>query len=382
MIKEITVFSYGDSNLLKTWSNVPYFFTKTFADDGVSVNRVNVEPNRLLAGLWNRVFLRLIHVIFKNSTYTFDRTPFFRFLTNRKMKIAVQKYPQTDVFISISFSFHPKKYTDKPVLMFCDWTYDYYFQYFQHRKPDFLETQEIRNQHQLQSTADGLLALFPDTCKYISDQGYCKNVFYLGNVINSETFNATNETVMEKFNSNDIVFIGADKYLPGLITLLQAVQILGTAFKGRVQIIGINKDKIPSSLLSDKTRVYGYLDKSSVSERNRYYDIVNKAKVFVNTNPRWSSFSASLESMYHMTPIITTHYRSFIETFGENIKFGYYSENDPTEVSILLRRILNLNLTEYKKMSLAAHDAVTSFTWPVYIDKLENKIQSIIDKGK
>ncbi|MHA5135034.1 hypothetical protein [Oenococcus oeni] len=51
MIKEITVFSYGDSNLLKTWSNVPYFFTKTFADDGVSVNRVNVEPNRLLAGL-------------------------------------------------------------------------------------------------------------------------------------------------------------------------------------------------------------------------------------------------------------------------------------------------------------------------------------------
>lgn len=33
-------------------------------------------------------------------------------------------------------------------------------------------------------------------------------------------------------------------------------------------------------------------------------------------------------------------------------------------------------------MSLAAHDAATSFTWPVYIDKLENKIQSIIDKGK
>jgi hypothetical protein len=41
-IKEITVFTIGDSKKMSTWSNVPFFFTETLISKGVKVNRVDI----------------------------------------------------------------------------------------------------------------------------------------------------------------------------------------------------------------------------------------------------------------------------------------------------------------------------------------------------
>ncbi len=58
-LKEITVFcEQGDSSQIRTWSNVPYFFTRALEAHGVKVNRVNLHPSSNLAHklfykLWN-----------------------------------------------------------------------------------------------------------------------------------------------------------------------------------------------------------------------------------------------------------------------------------------------------------------------------------------
>ena len=53
-MNEITIFTYGDSNKISTWSNVPYFFTTTLEKKGIIVNRINIRPgNRVLKNFLN-----------------------------------------------------------------------------------------------------------------------------------------------------------------------------------------------------------------------------------------------------------------------------------------------------------------------------------------
>ena len=52
------------------------------------------------------------------------------------------------------------------------------------------------------------------------------------------------------------------------------------------------------------------------------YEPFKKAKVFINTTPKWAAFSASIEAMYFYIPVVVTPYDEFTKTFGEHIEFG------------------------------------------------------------
>lgn len=370
MTEEVTVFLYGDSNNLSTWSNVPFFLTKTMENKNITVNRVNVEPNKYFVFIWNKLVLKLLKIFFNSeTTYTFDRTPFFRKFVDMKMKKAVNKYKNTDMFLSISFSFHPKKYTNKPVIMFCDWTYDYYFDHFLKRKPDKLEMQEIKNQRLLQESTDAMIVLFPDVCEYLKIKSTCNNIYYLGNVVNSDNYRLTNEVIENKYRNNNIVFIGSKKYLPGLNTLLRSFTKLREKYDNlTLDVIGINKND--TDVKYENVNFWGYLNKSELDDKAKYYDIVNNAKVFVNTTPNWASFSAALDVMYHGCPIITSKYRSFQETFGNEIKFGSYSINDEKTLTKKIHDIFDIRLDEYREKCKLSRNAVEPYSWSNYVDKI------------
>lgn len=286
------------------------------------------------------------------------------------MKSAVKQHPKTELFISTSFSYHPGRYTDKPTLMFCDWTYEYYLKHFLHKIPDFLERSAVKNEELLQTKVSAMAVLFPDVCRFIKDEGFSKNTFYLGNVINSSVYNPGEDVFNEKFNSTTIVFIGASKYLEGLVKLLEAVRLLRGKINLNVVVIGMSEDIISDELLKQNVTFMGYLDKTDTNQRASYYSVVDRAKIFVNTNPEWAAFSATLDVMYHLTPVITSKYRSFLETFGTKIKFGYYSENDPQKIAKKIERIFDLDHTEYKLLCQESRSAVEPFTWKNYARKL------------
>jgi hypothetical protein len=54
-----------------------------------------------------------------------------------------------------------------------------------------------------------------------------------------------------------------------------------------------------------------YLDKGSDAHRALYYPLFKEARMFINTTPKWSSFSASVEAMYFYTPVVITLYKEF-----------------------------------------------------------------------
>jgi glycosyltransferase involved in cell wall biosynthesis len=295
-----------------------------------------------------------------------------------RIKKAARRYKNSDASIFLTFSHASFGYSDAPVILFCDWTSDYYFKYFLHRPPLSLERYTIKRQDKKIEKADVVVSLFPSVTDYMRDHYKNKNIFYLGNVVNSELSASEPEVLFKKLNSTDILFIGNKKYKEGALCLIKAFSLLRSTIPDcKVHIIGMESAEFDA--LPDGVICYGYLDKASEEQGKLYYSLLQQAKAVVNTTEKWGAFSSTIEAMYFYNPVITTPYKEFTQTFGNDIRFGYYCESNSVE-------LLHTNLVrlfrdpEYKSLCINAHEAVKPFTWDAYMENLLEKIRNIPQK--
>ncbi len=368
-IKEITVFTNGDSSLLSTWSNVPYFFTETLIEKGIKVNRVDIgESSKYLVGIFKRLISPMVLFFCKKTTYNYFRSFIHYIEVRRVISKSVKKYADSDAFISLTFSFSAVGLTKKPVVIFSDWTYDYFFEYFHNRLPDFFEKTSINRENRQIKKASLVLPLFPSVEKKMKIRYPGANIHYLGNVLNAAK-EPSPDVIKIKEKSQNILFIGRKSgYFEGAKQLL----ILGEELKLKfpdlsIQIIGMENSDF--DYLPDFVQCYGYLDKQNPEQNSLYYKLLEEARLVINTTPQWGAFSSMIESMYFYNPVITTPYKEFIETFGSDITFGYYSDGQQLE-DIVVKIELIFKESDYKTMCMSAHSAVENFTWSNYIDKV------------
>ena len=80
-IKEVIVYSNGDSNDLATWSNVPYFFCRELEKRGIKVDKVDIHVNkdsalsivsRLLAKFKKKLITRCMVFLLKANRLSKD----------------------------------------------------------------------------------------------------------------------------------------------------------------------------------------------------------------------------------------------------------------------------------------------------------------------
>jgi glycosyltransferase involved in cell wall biosynthesis len=366
-VKEITVFTVGDANQIRTWSNVPYFFTKSLEEKGVKINRVNIEENKLFSLLYKYSVYAILKIIYPNSNHNYFRSGLNYFLTNRKIKRATKTYSTSDLFLSLTYSFHI--YPGVKTALFSDWSYSYYIENFLKRKPYWFEKKALQRETKHINEADLVLSLFPRSFEFLKRNSQNKNIFYLGNVINANHKVDKEKLFASKIKSNVVLFIGNKKYLKGAQELADTFLKLNNDQKDAVlHLIGLDKEDIGVS--SPKIICHGYLDKGVDSQNNEYYELLSKAKVIVNSNPGWGAFSAMTEAMYYYTPVITTRYEEFTETYGNEISFGYYVKSDSSdELRTALEKIFSCTDDEYIQMMNNAHEQVKEFTWENYSDK-------------
>jgi glycosyltransferase involved in cell wall biosynthesis len=376
-MKEVTVFSNGDSGKISTWSSIPYFFTKTLLSKGFKVNRVDINPPPNVEKIFNKTFFRVLRKINKHSTYDYFRTLTHFTYVKSKIKKAIKKYPNSDANIFLTFNFSSAGLTDKPAIQLCDWTYDYYFKYFIDRKPDFFEKKCIKREDAQIEGSDLVFVLFPWVAKYMKKRYKNTNIHYIGNAINSLEEVSKVDIIKRKKNSNNILFVGNKKYIEGARSLINAFGKLKQNYPQlNLHIIGMHVGDFES--LPKDVYCYGYLDKDKDADRKLYYKLFREAKLFVNTNPKWGAFSASIEAMYFYIPVIVTRNDDFVEIFGNDIDFGYYCEqNSSTLIEEKIIKILN-NIS-YGSLCINAHKSIEEYTWNAYIDKLIKKIEDKIN---
>ena len=376
MIKEITVFTDGDSTKLSTWSNVPFFFTETLIAKGIKVNRVNIGTNPNWERKYDKTINRIVIRILKKTSYGYFRS-YTNFINVRyRIWKAVKRYPNSDVFIFLTFSFSSVGFTKKPIVLFCDWTYDHYIRHHLNRNPDFLERQCIKREDSQINKSDLVLTLFPKVEEYMKKRYKCENISYLGNVINS-LFTASSdiEVLEKKKEKKKILFVGSPKYIEGAKVLLQAYTLLKKQYPSiSLHFVGIEASLLEN--LPSDVYCYGYLNKGNDSERELYYQLLNEATIFVNTTPLWGAFSASIEAMYFYTPVIVSPYDEFVETFGSKINVGLFCErNSPDLLAEKIEALLFHK--DYVQICQNAHNAVEEFTWDSYIDKVMDQVKKL-----
>jgi glycosyltransferase involved in cell wall biosynthesis len=376
-IREVTVFSNGDSSKIRTWSNIPYFFTETLLSKGIKVNRVDLSPLLLINIMFNMTVYAVLRILNMNSTYNYFRS--FTHFTNVKYRIkkAIKQYPDSDANIFLTFSFSSAGLTLKPSIQFCDWTYDHHFKYLLDRKPGFLEKQCIKREDSQIEGSDLVFPLFPSVAEYMKKRYNNTNIHYLGYVINSLYDVSETDMIKHKRSSNNILFVGNKKYIEGAQSLINAFEKLKQKLPQLIlHIIGMNVgdfDNLPKDVYC-----HGYLDKGKDADRELYYKLFREAKLFVNTTPKLGAVMATIEAMYFYIPVITLPRDHFTGIFGNNINFGYYCEqNSPILIEESILKILN-NIS-YESLCVNAHKSVEEYTWNSYMDKLIIKIEDKIN---
>ena len=378
-IREVTVYTNGDSTNISTWSNVPFFLTENLISRGIKVNRVDLSPSPVLNKIYSKTWERIIRKIYKNTTYTYFRSLVHFLHTRIRIQKAVKTYTNSQLNIFLTFSFSSTGLTKTPAIQFCDWPYEHYIiNYRENHKPDLFERRCIRRENSQIEGSNLIFPLFPGVTEYMKERYQNKNIFHLGNVINS-LHEVTNSQILErKPQSNSLLFIGSKKYAEGAQRLVQAFRELKKDYPTlSLDIIGLNVSDFGSDFgdqLNDGVNCYGYLDKGKQNERELYYSLLQDAKIFVNTTPKWGAFSATLEAMYFYIPVIVTPYKEFVETFGMQIGFGCYCENNSLDLLCAnIKKILNH--PSYSTLCINAHESVKDFTWGDYIDKMLKAIE-------
>lgn len=200
------------------------------------------------------------------------------------------------------------------------------------------------------------------------------NVKYIGNVINIDDNLKIN--LDYKYNSNSILFIGGKRYVEGAKTLIKSVQYLNEEkhMNLNLNIIGLNENDLNINK-KDYINYYGYLNKINGSDHDIYYKLIINAKICINTTPIWAGFSSIIEAMFLYTPIITSKYESFENTFGKKFDSNFYSDNNYITLSEKIMMIVNLNKSLYFDLCKEMKNMVSDMTWSQYVKRLENEFK-------
>lgn len=369
MIKTITVYSNGDSNLLTTWSNVPYLFCKALEKRGIIVNRVNIEANRFVNHIFNSFFYLVYRrLLRKKASPVFYRTWIHTYLTDRKIRKAQQKFGEPDLHLFLSYRIL-NRYTKRPNVLWCDWTDRIVIERIG-REPQWYEKSSLDFEDSVVKGADSVYTMFP-VCKSRMEELYGREFRYLErNVVNTVyegDYDVASNSII-RAQSRKILFIGNHRYKGAALNLISVFRCLKKSMPDlELDIVGMSEKQLPEATKVEGCICHGYLMKDDKEQCEKYYILLLCAHVLVNPAEQWGAYSSTVEAMFYGCPVIISPYEDFVSNFGRDIEFGYYIDNS-NKLDDLLGNVFSLSKSDYLKLCHNAHNVVKDYTWDNYVD--------------
>ena len=375
MIKEVILFAAGDPQAAKTWSNVPAMMYNTLKSKGIKVHGVSFAPENIICTL-GAYFNKVLRLMFRGCVYDFSRTSLYRYLCNSRIRKAIEKYPNADCCIFMTFSYY-NKFSNIPSVLFCDWTYDVLLNERIGRKPYFFEKWPLKQEREAVTSSQYVFSLFPSCAQSIRSYYKSDHIYYIGgglvNILYDKPLDEV-DIVNRKNHSNIVLFIGNGGYKDAAKSLIEAHKLCKNTSPFELHIVGMTESDLGSH---EGVICHGYLNKDNESERNLYYDLMKSARFVANPTPIWGGYSSIVEAMYFYNPVLVSPYKDFVEEFGKTIDFGIYNERFTAEC--IADNIQKFFFCEdYPALCHCAHDTVKDFTW----DKRVDYLLSIIANNK
>lgn len=377
-MKEIILFTSGDSTNASTWSNVPYLMAKHFELNDIVVNRVDISSNRYVRGILDRLVFRPFSKLFGRG-YNYERTPIARFFVKRIIKKNVARYKSSDFCVFLTFDY-VNKYNNIPSLLFSDWTYRMKVEDREQRLPSKIEKLYIKYEDSVIESADIVLPMFSESYKKMIASCPAANIKKIElNVINNMYGDSIveDDIVNKKLNSDYVLFIGRKHYKKGLQALIKVIKS-GSFGNLKVHVIGMGKELFPEA--PDSVIFHGFLRKDVAEENELYYKLIIGARILINITPLWGGYSSLVEGMYFYTPIIAYPFEQLTDEFSSDIGFGRYckicSENSLRDV---MSEILHSSKEQYRQMCLISHEKVKMYTWDNYVKHMLQLMDEFIE---
>jgi len=352
----------------KSWSNIPYLLHKNLAKRGYVVENYvmrEVEPLKTAFNLPIRVLNKFFNL---GTTYFYVRTPVHFFSTYLYSRFISLISTTQDVMVVQGFSYPLHNGKNRQIVL-GDWPSEYLFEEFLKRSPSRLERKSIDRENAVIEAADAVITLFPNVREYMLRKYKNQNIYCFGNVVNVDDDVKLPPDIRErKLNSKRFLFVGQPFYLPGALELIAAVRNLRQqGHDYEVDIIG--SDPILIAAEHEWLAVHGYLDKENPGDKQKYYELLSNARLFVNTTPGWSGFQALLEAMYFYNPIVARPNESLNSYFSNLTTVAHLVEEGGPNLEAILSESLT-DSVRYQQMSDAARKAVESSTWNNFTTKL------------
>ena len=362
----VTFLFDGNSGDVNEWSNVPYFLTEGFKENGCEINRVNMHI-KVVGHIYDWVVTPVIKLFIKDTTFCFQRSKIRAFLMNLKLKRVIRKYPDEDLYFVIADNLNPYKYTSSRCVMLTDWTYEFEITRDQKKSIDCLEKFFHKLQIEMMKKAYANILMRAECQDYIMDNyddiyvcPFDNNVVHcLMKDINE------NEILQNKLESNKVVFLGAPRYIKGAEQLVNCIEQNYAVLKNyEFYFIGISENDIENNnLKTDNCFFMGYLYKGDLQSRKKYYDLISHAKVCINTNDNFVSIASMIEAGYLYTPAIVSRNYQTTRCYGEENLFVKYSLNEPQDIMRNITYIVDMDANEYRKACIASRKFFERKTW-------------------
>jgi glycosyltransferase involved in cell wall biosynthesis len=362
------------SKSYKSWSNIPYLLHKNLEKKGCSVKNYvmrEVEPLKTAFNLPVRVLNKFFNL---GTTYFYVRTPVHFFFTRLYGCYIGLVSAKQDVMLVQGFSFPLHNGKNKQII-FGDWPSEYLFEKFLKRQPGRWEQNSIDRENAVIEAADAVVTLFPDVRDYMLQKYQNKNIYCFGNVVNVDDEVVVPKDIQHrKINSKRLLFVGRPFYLSGAIELINAVRNIRQAgLDCEVDIVGIEPSLVGAEY--EWLKVHGYLDKEKPEEKEKYFELMSNARLFVNTTPGWSSFQAILEAMYFHNPIVVRPNESLSSYFPNLNDFSYILAGGEENLTELLLEGFS-DEKKYRLLSEISSQSVQSSTWGNFTEKMLTLLES------
>lgn len=368
-IREILFICYGDARNASTWSNVPYCFVRALEQRGIVVSCVDIRPSRRIESVWNAVIKRCLNLFWRGNMYYFERSRLAMAISRRKIRMAVASNHTADLCVFTSFSYW-NEFDPRPSLLLCDWTFEILLRDRCHREPSFFERWYIESQRKAIEGAALVVSLFKESARKMKETYPSANIMWPGiNVINNLYDGEVGENLINlKKNSNIILFVGRPAYLEGARMLLDSMALIWERYpEMELHCVGIADDDLDAK--DPRVKCYGYLHKDIPAEREIYYGLMCRARVFCNPSPEWAGYSSIVEAMYFYTPVVVSDFMDFVSEFGCQIGFGRYCRTGTADC--LAQNLLEvISGSSYPVMCTDAHSSVKDYTWGNYASLL------------
>jgi glycosyltransferase involved in cell wall biosynthesis len=217
-------------------------------------------------------------------------------------------YPSSQCNLFLTFSFSSRGLSSLPAVHYCDQSYAEWLEAYGRTNLTRGEKSRLAEEA---AALEGA-ALIVCTCTHCAE--FLKRHYGLSNVFGSPVFgmNLTGYTgdphppFLHKLDSTDILFIGSAIRKRGLDVLLEAFRAFNqsTSQTYTLHIVGFGDGAVPGGW--PNTRWHGRLDKDVRDQAHRYWELLERACMFVIPSRTGPLPGVIPEAQYLGTPIITT----------------------------------------------------------------------------